>query len=73
MPRITGLALSRMIPNMLTLLALCSGMTAIRFGINGKFELGVIAILVAAVLDHEAANRHRDGQCRGAVYFAPGN
>ncbi len=50
-PRITGLSINRMIPNMLTLLALCSGMTAIRFGINGKFEAAVIAILVAGVLD----------------------
>jgi CDP-diacylglycerol---serine O-phosphatidyltransferase len=50
-PRITGLSLNRMIPNMLTLLALCSGMTAIRFAINGKFEAAVIAILVAGVLD----------------------
>jgi CDP-diacylglycerol--serine O-phosphatidyltransferase len=50
-PRITGLSINRMIPNMLTLLALCSGMTAIRFAINGKFESAVIAILVAGVLD----------------------
>lgn len=50
-PRITGLSLNRMIPNMLTLLALCSGMTAIRLGISGKFESAVVAILVAGVLD----------------------
>jgi CDP-diacylglycerol--serine O-phosphatidyltransferase len=40
-----------MIPNMLTLLALCSGMTAIRFAVGGHFEAAVIAILVAGVLD----------------------
>lgn len=50
-PRITGLSINRMIPNMLTLLALCSGMTAIRFAINGKFKSAVVAILVAGVLD----------------------
>src|SRR5258707_7875483 len=50
-PRITGLSINRMIPNMLTLLALCSGMTAIRFAIHGKFEEAVVAILVAGVLD----------------------
>ena len=50
-PRITGLSINRMIPNMLTLLALCSGMTAIRFAINGKFESAVVAIIVAGVLD----------------------
>ena len=40
-----------MIPNILTLLALCAGMTAIRFAINGKFESSVIAIIVAGVFD----------------------
>src|SRR5260221_6827171 len=49
--RISGLSLNRMIPNILTLLALCAGMTAIRFAINGKFEAAVIAIIVAGVLD----------------------
>jgi CDP-diacylglycerol--serine O-phosphatidyltransferase len=49
--RLTGLSLNRMIPNILTLLALCAGMTAIRFAINGKFEAAVIAIIVAGVFD----------------------
>lgn len=49
--RITGLSLNRMIPNILTLLALCAGMTAMRFAINGKFEPAVIAIIVAGVFD----------------------
>ncbi len=40
-----------MIPNILTLLALCAGMTAIRFAINGRFMSAVLAILVAAILD----------------------
>lgn len=49
--RISGLSLNRMIPNILTLLALCAGMTAIRFAINGQFEWAVIAIIVAGVFD----------------------
>ncbi|HZS82139.1 MAG TPA: CDP-diacylglycerol--serine O-phosphatidyltransferase [Stellaceae bacterium] len=49
--RLSGLSLNRMIPNILTLLALCAGMTAMRFAINGKFESAVIAIIVAAVFD----------------------
>src|ERR687885_1616079 len=49
--RISGLSINRMIPNVLTLLALCAGMTAIRFAINGKFESAVVAIIVAGVLD----------------------
>lgn len=50
-PRIPGLSLNRMIPNILTVLALCAGLTAIRFGMHGKWEAGVVAILAAAVLD----------------------
>lgn len=49
--RITSLSVNRMIPNVLTLLALCAGMTAIRFAINGKFESAVVAIIVAGVFD----------------------
>ncbi len=42
---------NRMIPNVLTVLALCAGMTAIRLAIVGKFETAVVAIMVAGVLD----------------------
>ena len=38
-------------PNLLTLLALCSGVTAIRFGMEGRFELAVGGIIFAFVLD----------------------
>ena len=38
-------------PNMITLLALCLGLTAIRLAFEGKFEGAVIAVVVAAVLD----------------------
>jgi CDP-diacylglycerol---serine O-phosphatidyltransferase len=40
-----------LLPNLITLLALCSGVTAIRFGIEGKTELAVAAIILAGVLD----------------------
>ena len=40
-----------LLPNLLTLLALCSGVTAIRFAAEGRFETAVIAILLAIVLD----------------------
>lgn len=49
--RLDVLSLNRMIPNILTLLALCAGMTAIRYALGGKFEAAVIAILVAGVFD----------------------
>src|SRR5690349_24611099 len=38
-------------PNMITLMALCLGLTAIRLAFEGKFEPAVIAIVVAALLD----------------------
>src|SRR5713226_172062 len=42
---------NRMIPNILTLLALCAGMTAIRLALAGKFESAAAAIIIAGVLD----------------------
>lgn len=50
-PRIAGLSFNRLIPNILTVLALCAGLTAIRFGLHGKWEAAVVAILAAAILD----------------------
>ena len=38
-------------PNVVTLLALCLGLTAMRFGVDGKFEAATICLLVAALLD----------------------
>jgi CDP-diacylglycerol--serine O-phosphatidyltransferase len=46
-----GFSINRLIPNVLTLAALCSGLTAIRFGLQGEFPLAVIAIIVAAIFD----------------------
>ncbi|HKW54000.1 MAG TPA: CDP-diacylglycerol--serine O-phosphatidyltransferase [Stellaceae bacterium] len=45
------LSLNRLIPNILTLLALCAGMTAIRLALNGKFESAATAIIIAGILD----------------------
>jgi CDP-diacylglycerol--serine O-phosphatidyltransferase len=39
------------LPNLVTLLALCMGLTAIRFAIEGQFEIAVIAVIIAAILD----------------------
>lgn len=50
-PRIPGLSINRLIPNILTLLALCAGLTSIRFGLHGQWEKGVASILLAGVLD----------------------
>ena len=40
-----------LIPNIITLLALCCGLTAIRMSIEGRWEFAVGAVIVAAVLD----------------------
>lgn len=39
------------LPNLVTLLALCMGLTAIRFAVDGQFETAVMAVIVAAILD----------------------
>lgn len=39
------------IPNAITILALCAGLTAIRFAIEGRFEAAVVAIIIASVFD----------------------
>jgi len=49
--RLKGLSINKMIPNMLTVLALCAGMTAIRFGLQERWELAVAAIIIAGIFD----------------------
>lgn len=49
--RIRERSVNRLIPNILTLLALCAGMTAIRFALTGDFQAAVYAIIVAGILD----------------------
>lgn len=39
------------IPNALTVLALCAGLTAIRFALEARFEAAVAAIIIASVFD----------------------
>ena len=46
-----GFSINRLIPNVITLAALCAGLTAIRFALQGQFRLAVIAIIVAAIFD----------------------
>ncbi len=45
------LPIRSLIPNSLTVMALCAGLTSIRFGLDGRFDIAVLAIIVAAVLD----------------------
>ena len=39
------------LPNMLTLIGVCIGLTSIRFSFNGQFDLAIIAIIIAALID----------------------
>jgi CDP-diacylglycerol---serine O-phosphatidyltransferase len=49
--RLSDLSVNRMVPNVLTLLALCAGMTAMRFAMGGNFVGAVSAIIVAGIFD----------------------
>ena len=40
-----------LLPNMLTLIGVCIGLTSIRFALDGKFEFAIIAIIFAALID----------------------
>lgn len=46
-----GIPLRAVAPNAVTALALCSGLTGIRFAIAGDWERAVMMVLIAAVLD----------------------
>ena len=39
------------LPNMLTLIGVCIGLTSIRFAIDGRYEFAVIAIILAALIE----------------------
>ena len=45
------LALIQLLPNMLTVTAICAGLSSIRAGFHGQYELAVQLILAAAILD----------------------
>lgn len=40
-----------LVPNVITLLAICAGLTSIRLSIEGRMSLAVYAIVFAAALD----------------------
>ena len=39
-----------LLPNLITLLALCSGVTAIRLALEARYELAVACVMLAVVL-----------------------
>lgn len=50
-PRIRRPNINQIIPNAITVAALCAGLSAIRFALLGLWETAVIAVLVAAIFD----------------------
>jgi len=51
MPRLKGLSIGKLIPNFITVSAVCAGLTGIRFAVEGRWEYAVAAIILAAILD----------------------
>jgi CDP-diacylglycerol---serine O-phosphatidyltransferase len=49
--RFRKIPIRALLPNLITLLALCLGLTAIRMAIEGRMDLAVAGIVVAAILD----------------------
>lgn len=49
--RLRSLPFNRLLPNILTVLALCAGLTSIRFALQDKWESAVVAVILAALLD----------------------
>lgn len=49
--RLQSLSFNKMLPNMVTLLALCAGLTSIRYGLREEWERAVISIFLAALFD----------------------
>jgi CDP-diacylglycerol--serine O-phosphatidyltransferase len=50
-PRYKGPSFNRIVPNLLTMLGLCAGLTSMRFALEGRFGAAAVAIAVAAAID----------------------
>ncbi|MGH7154505.1 MAG: CDP-alcohol phosphatidyltransferase family protein, partial [Acetobacteraceae bacterium] len=50
-PRYKGPSFNRLIPNILTLVGLCAGLTGMRFALGGHFGPAAVAIVVAGGVD----------------------
>ena len=49
--RVAGIPVRALVPNLITILAICAGLTGVRLAFEGRFGLAVAVILVAAFLD----------------------
>jgi CDP-diacylglycerol--serine O-phosphatidyltransferase len=50
-PRLREIPLRMMVPNLITVLAICAGLSGIRLAFEGRYELAVSMVLLAAFLD----------------------
>jgi CDP-diacylglycerol---serine O-phosphatidyltransferase len=50
-PRYTGPSFNRIVPNLMTMVGLCTGLTSMRLALEGRFGSAAVAIAVAAVID----------------------
>jgi CDP-diacylglycerol--serine O-phosphatidyltransferase len=50
-PRFEGQSFNRLIPNIMTMVGLCAGLTAVRFALDGRWEQSAALIVFAAVID----------------------
>jgi CDP-diacylglycerol--serine O-phosphatidyltransferase len=50
-PRFKGQSFNRIIPNLMTLIGLCAGLTSMRFALEGRFGSAAVAIVVAGAID----------------------
>lgn len=50
-PRFSGQSFNKMIPNLITVLALCFGLSGLRFALIGRWEMAVTMVVLAAVFD----------------------
>lgn len=50
-PRFSGPSFNRLIPNLMTLLGLCAGLTSMRLALEGRFGAATVAVLIAGCID----------------------
>jgi len=50
-PRIREIPMRMVLPNLVTVLAICAGLSGIRFAFENRFETAVVMVLLAAFLD----------------------
>jgi len=49
--RLRDVPFRMLVPSLITLMAICSGLTAIRLAFEARFELALVAVIFAAILD----------------------